>query len=161
MEEENKGAKITTEPGKGGGIQIKPTEGEIKPPLQEQVEKEEEKGTKPGEEEITRKGAEKIPISSAIIKPPLRLEGNVLAEVTGYPGWIYAEEELEEITLLIQELGIMLTPSVQVVIALATMHGAKFTAFQIWKRTGRKNDLKKQTGEVEKPKVPAGEETRA
>ena len=156
------GAKVIVEPGKEkGGISIKPTEGEIKPPLEEQFKEEAERGEEGEEEEIARKVTEKIPISSAIIKPPLRLEGNVLAEVTGYPGWIYTEEELEEITLLIQELGVMLSPGIQVVIALATMHGAKFTAFQIWKRTGRKNDLKKQTGEVEKKKVPEDEEVRA
>ena len=156
------GAKIIVEPGKEtGGIQIKQTEGEIRPPLEEQFKEEAERGEEGEEEEVTRKITEKIPISSAIIKPPLRLEGNVLAEVTGYPGWIYTEEELEEITLLIQELGVMLSPGIQVVIALATMHGAKFTAFQIWKRTGRKNDLKKQTGEVEKKSVPGGEEVKA
>ena len=156
------GAKIIVEPGKEtGGIQIKPTEGEIKPPLAAQFKEEAERGEEGEEEEVTRKVTEKIPISSAIIKPPLRLEGNVLAEVTGYPGWIYTEEELEEITLLIQELGVMLSPQIQVVIALATMHGAKFTAWQIWKRTGKKGDLKKQTGEVAKKEVPAGEEVSA
>jgi len=154
------GVKITTEPGAGGGIQIKPTTGEIEPPLREQFKEEAERGIEGEEEEIARKVTEKIPISSAIIKPPLRLEGNVLAEVTGCPLWMYTEEELEEITFLIQELGVMLTPQIQVVIALATMHGAKFTAWQIWKRTGRKGDLKKQTGEVEKKKVPEDEEVR-
>lgn len=156
------GAKIIVEPGKEiGGIQIKQTEGEIKPPLEDQFKEEAEKGVEGEEEEVTRKITEKIPISSAIIKPPLRLEGNVLAEVTGYPGFMYTEEELEEITALIQELGVMLSPSIQVVIALATMHGAKFTAFQIWKRTGKRGDLKKQTGEVEKKEVPPGEEVHA
>ena len=155
------GAKIIKESGEGtGGIQIKPTEGEIEPPLKEQF-KEEAESRAEGEEEVTRKITEKIPISSAIIKPPLRLEGNVLAEVTGYSGWIYTEEELAEITALIQELGIMLTPQIQIVIALLTIHGAHFTGWQIWKRTGKKGDLKKQTGEVAKKEVPEDEEVRA
>jgi len=159
-EEKGKGVKIDIEKG-SGGINIQPAPGEIKPPLEDQFKAEEERGTEGEEEEITRSVPDKIPISAAIIKPPLRLEGNVLAEITGYQGWIYSEEDLQEITDLFQQCGIMLSPQIQVVIAMATIHGAKFTAYLAWKKRGRPNDLRKQTGEAEKPKVPPGEETIA
>lgn len=159
MEEESKettGAKVTREPGKGEGIEVKATKGEIAPPLGKKGEEETGK-----EEEITRKVTEKIPISSAIIKPPFRLEGNVLAEATGWPGWIYSEEDLEELTKLIQECGVMLAPQIQIVIAILSLHGAKFTGYMAWKKSGKKGDLRKQTGEIEKKKVPEDEEVRA
>jgi len=127
-----------------GGISFEKAKGEIKPPLEgyEAVEEEETKV-------IGKPLKGKVPISPAMVKPPLRFEGLVLAEVTGYPGWIYTEEDLEDIATLIQECGFELDPRIQVFVALGTLHAAKFTGYLNWKRSGRPRDIKKRssTGE--------------
>lgn len=120
------------------GIRIKPAKGELKPPL------EKEEGEAPLEEKIeAKKVVGRLPIHPAIIKPPFRLEGEVLAEITGYPGWIYTEEELEGIASLIAECGWEADPRLQILLGIVTMHGAKFAAYTIWRRRGRKGDLRK------------------
>jgi len=137
-----------------GGIRIEPTEGEIKPPL-EQVE-----GEIPSEEAPEAKRIlGKIALSPAVIKPPLRLEGTVLAEATGWKGWLYTEEELNELCELIEQCGIEMKPQVQVLISLGTMHGVRVACYMNWKRMGRPGDTRKQTGEKPKEEKP-GEETR-
>lgn len=147
--------KIKQEPGGEGGIKITEQPTEIKPPL-ETPEGEEE----PSPEEIEPgKVTGKIPLSPALIKPPLRFEGMVLAEITGYPGWLYTEEDLEDIAELIRECGWEMDPRIQVLLSLVTIHGAKFTGYMAWKRTGRKGDLRKvsTTGELDKTKRPKEE----
>lgn len=140
-------AEIEKVKGESAGIKIERTEGEIRPPLATMAGEE----AKP-EEEIKAKSIPlgKIPISPAIIKPPLRLEGMMLSEVTGYPGWMYTEEDLEEYAELIAQLGLEMSPVFQVLIGLLTLHGAKFMAMTVWKKSGRPGDLKKkrETGEV-------------
>lgn len=137
-----------------GGIEVEHAEGEIEPPL----------GAREGEEppeEVpeAKKVTGKIPLSPAVIKPPLRLEGTILAEATGWAGWLYTEEELEELTNLIAECGIELSPQIQVVIALGTMHGVRVAGYLHWKKKGRPGDTRKRTGEEAKKEVP-GEETK-
>lgn len=146
--------------GQEAGIKIERTEGEIRPPLAGS-EKPEGIPSEGGEGEIApKKITDRIPISSAIIKPPLRLEGLVLSELTGWQGWCWTEEDLEEYAQLIAQLGLELSAAMQVVIGLVTLHGAKFMAFQAWKKSGRPGDLKKRTGEIES-KQRKGEEVRA
>ena len=143
----------------GGGIRVEQVEGEMKPPLSEQeVEK-----LGAGEEIEPKKITGKIPLSPAIIKPPLRLEGLVLSEMTGWPGWIYSEEDLEDFAQLIAQLGIEMSPGLQVIIGLGTLHGAKVIAYQAWKKGGRPGDLKrkKNMGELPKREELPGEEVKA
>lgn len=148
------GVKIEkTEP---SGIKIQKTKGELAPPLTEEKIVEEEKA---GEEVVAKKVIGKIPLSPAVVKPPLRFEGLILSEITGYPHFIYTEEELEEITQLVQECGLEADPRLQVLISLGTIHAVKFADYQRWKRSGRPGDLKKkEKGEVEKTPRPKGEE---
>lgn len=144
----------------GKGIKVTRTEGELEPPLTAEAEKFEAEAA---EQEIAaKKVVGKMPISPAVIKPPLRFEGLALAEVTGYPGWIYTEEDLEDIASLIAECGWEADPRIQVIFALVGLHGAKFTGYMAWRRSGRPGDLKKrtETGEVEKVEH-KGEETLA
>ena len=144
--------KIKIEKPEPSGIKITPTKGEIPPPIGEEEEF-------PPEEIPIKKITGKIPLSPAVIKPPLRLEGLVLAETTGWEGWIYQESDLDDLCALIEQCGIEADPKIQVLLALGTLHGAKFTAYLAWKRGGRRGDLRKkrETGEVEKKPVPPEE----
>lgn len=127
-----------------GGMRIKQTPGEIKPPLDEEQIKEQAE-----EEPVGKRITGKIPLSPAIVKPPLRLEGTVLSEITGFPGWMYTEEDLDDIASLILECGWELTPQIQIIVALAGLHGAKVAAYLHWKRTGKPGDLRKERGSGE------------
>jgi len=151
--EDNDGIKIKQEPSSEGGIKVVEAATEIKPPL----EGPEDQG--PAEEIEPGRVTGKIPLSPAVIKPPLRFEGSVLAEVTGYPGWLYSEEDLEDIAELIRECGWEMDPRIQILLSLVTIHGAKFTGYMAWKRTGRPGDLKKvnKTGEVDRTRRPKEE----
>lgn len=154
MAEEDKGdIKIKQPPGGGEGIKITEPPTEIKPPLELGEEEAPPEEIEPGR--VTGK----IPLSPAVIKPPLRFEGMVLAETTGYPGWLYTEEDLEDIAELIRECGWEMDPRIQVLLCLVTIHGAKFTGYMAWKRSGRKGDLRKasSTGEAERTKRPKEE----
>jgi len=146
--------KIEKEEAHPGGIGVEPTEGEIKPPL-EQPEGEEI----PEEVPEAKRVMGKVPLSPAVIKPPLRLEGTVLAEATGWKGWLYTEEELNDLCELIEQCGIEMRPQVQVLIAFGTIHGVRIAGYMAWKRRGRPGDTRKQTGEKPKEEKP-GEETR-
>lgn len=140
------------------GIKVTPTPGELPPPLKEGEEVE-----TPLEEEIAaKKVMGKIPLSPAVVKPPLRFEGLALAEATGYPGWIWTEEDLEDFAMLIQECGIQADPRIQVLIGLFTLHGAKMMGYMAWKKAGRPGDLKKleETGETKRKERP-GEKIEA
>ena len=149
MAEEDKGdIKINKESAGEGGIKVIEAPTEIKPPLEGPEEEAPVEEIEPGR--VTGK----IPLSPAVIKPPLRFEGMVLAEMTGYPGWLYTEEDLEDIAELIRECGWEMDPRIQILLSLVTIHGAKFTGYMAWKRTGRKGDLRttSKTGEVERTK---------
>jgi len=147
--------EIKQQPAGGEGIKIIEQATEIKPPLSSPDEEKE-----PSVEEIEPgRVTGKIPLSPAVIKPPLRFEGMVLSEITGYPGWLYTEEDLEDIAELIRECGWEMDPRIQILLSLVTLHGAKFTGYMAWKRTGRKGDLRKvsTTGELDKTKRPKEE----
>jgi len=158
---EDKDIKIERDKGGSAGISIERAEGEIAPPLTEERLAEEER---PPEEQIAaKKIVGKMPLLPGVVKPPLRFEGQVLAEITGYPGWMYTEEDLEDIATLIAECGIEADPRLQVVIALLGLHAAKFTAYVAWRRTGRKGDIRSreaETGTITKTERPPEEAVR-
>jgi len=161
---EDIGIGIKKEEAAGGGIGIKAAKAEIPPPLKPETEEGAEEGAPPPPGEAPKKRiTEKIPIVGAVVKPPLRAEGYILAELTGYPGFVYTEEDLENIAQLIDQCGFEATPLVQLAIVLAGLHGAKFIGFQMWKKAGRPGDLRVKPSEVgvaAKKAVP-GEETKA
>jgi len=152
-EEDKSDIKIKKESAGEGGIKVIEAPTEIKPPLEGPEEEAHVEEIEPGR--VTGK----IPLSPAVIKPPLRFEGMVLSEITGYPGWLYTEEDLEDIAELIRECGWEMDPRIQILLSLVTIHGAKFTGYMAWKRTGRKGDLRtaSKTGEVERTKRPKEE----
>lgn len=139
--------KVEKGEGESAGISFEQAKGEIKPPLEGyEGEGGIEGDQRAAEEVVGKRITGKVPISPAMVKPPLRFEGLILSEATGYPGWIYTEEDLDDIATLIQECGWELNPAIQVFVALLTLHGAKFVGFQNWKRSGRIGDLKQKSG---------------
>jgi len=148
----DEGPKIEKEETSPGGIGVEPTEGEIPPPLGEGEEIPEEV---PEAKRVTGK----IPLSPAVIKPFFRGEGIAIAEHTGYPGWLYREDELEGLCELIEQCGVEMKPQFQVLISIGTMHVTRIIGQRIWERKGRPGDIRQRTGEKPAEQKP-GEETR-
>ena len=147
--------EIKQQPAGEEGIKIIEQPTEIEPPLSSADE-----GKEPSVEEIEpARVTGKVPLKPGVVKPLLRFQGAVVADVTGYPGWMYTEEDLQEIGELIELCGWTMDPRIQVVASLAGLNAAKFTAFQLWKRRGRPGDLKKAsgTGEIERTERPKDE----
>ncbi|MBT9148540.1 MAG: hypothetical protein DDT32_02315 [Syntrophomonadaceae bacterium] len=130
----NQGLEIE-DSGEPGIIMGEPT-GDLEPPIKDIADEPE----LPTARQVTGK----IPISSAVIKPPLRFEGLLLSQLTGYPGWIYTEEDLDEIAKLVQSCGYEATPAIQLLLVMAGLHGAKFGGYLAWKKAGRPGDLRKK-----------------
>jgi len=130
-EERIKVGEVTEKP---SGIRIlKRGEPEVEPPLKEGE-------GEPGLEELpkvklAREG--KIPISRGVVKPLLRFEGMALAEQTGYSGFLYTEEDLEDIWQLIEQTGLEATPVVQVFLVLGGMHAERFGGYWMWRKAGK------------------------
>lgn len=140
--EESKGIEIEDSGTTGGaGIIMGEPTGDLEPPIKEEAAAEPEIPT-------AREISKKLPISAAVVKPPLRFEGQVLSQITGYPGWIYTEEDLEEIARLVQECGLEVSPVIQLMIALTGIHATKFTGYVAWKKKGRPGDLGKEEHHV-------------
>jgi len=138
----DKGIEIAGEIGEsaGGIIMDEPT-GELAPPILD------DKPEEGGEEKpisVLKGVPKKIPIPAAVVKPPLRFEGLLLSQLTGYPGWIYTEEDLEEIAQLVRECGFEASPFILLMTAMAGIHGAKLAGFMAWKKAGRPGDLRKE-----------------
>jgi len=134
-----------------GGIEIAQTQGEIKPPLDLEAEAAQEAEEARESEEAAAITPGKIPLSPAVIKPPLRFEGMLLAELTGYPDFVYTEEDISDICEIIKQCGWEATPKSQVLLVLLGIHAAKFAGYMAWKRAGRPGDLKKKVADEKHP----------
>ena len=80
----------------------------------------------------------KVPILASTVRIPLRFEGDFLSTTTGWDGWKYTEEEMDDIWLLVQSLGLEATPAIQLFGIIIGLHGAKLAGFMAWKRRGGK-----------------------
>ena len=80
---------------------------------------------------------EKVPISPALVKPPLRFEGVLLSELTGYDGWLYTDEDLNNIAELVEKCGLEASPAMQLILAVLGIHGAKAAGYLTWVQRGR------------------------
>ena len=89
-----------------------------------------------------------------MVKPPLRFEGFLLYEITGYEGWLYTEEDLEDIAKLVKECGLEATPVFQLIFSMAGIHGTKAAGYLTWVRRGK-------PGKVERSSEQAAEEAIA
>ena len=115
-------------------------EAEVPPPLLE-----EEIAEVPPEVRVAAIG--KIPISPAVVKPLLRFEGIALAETTNFSGFLYTEEDLENIAELVQQCGLQATPMLQLFLALGGMHAERGFAYFAWRKGGKPEGMKYHKGE--------------
>ena len=127
--------------GGGGGMNFTKSRSEVKPPFAGRDEEEKLQKTLPergnvGEQEgVVRTG--KVPLHPAFIRLPLRAEGLVLTEMTGYAGWIYDEATLNDLAEMGQQLGVELNPGMQFAVALVCAHAVKTIGYYGWIKAGK------------------------
>lgn len=117
-----------------GGINIEQVaQYETKPPLEGVSEEEykEQTGIGKVEEEIKRG---KIPLPGSAFKGPIRTIGATLTELTGYPGWGYTEEELNDIATVWEACGIEASPMVAAIVVTVGITGGKAGGYFVWRR---------------------------
>lgn len=125
-------------------------EGGVRPPL------EAEEGAEAGagaEEEARIEGAlraGKVPLHPAFVRLPLRAEGVILHQFTGYPGFEYDEGTLNDLAEMAQQLDIELNPTWQFLVALLAAHAVKFLGYAAWRKAGKPKLT--ETGELVKEK---------
>lgn len=94
------------------------------------------------EEKLRTAARGKIPIVPGAVRLPLRFEGEFLSVTTGWDGWRYSDEDLEDIVELVQACGLEASPAMQLVACLAGVHAAKLAAFAAWKKKGVRKTAK-------------------
>jgi len=115
------------------------------PPIEEEPREEEPFGA---EARIARQG--KVPLHPAAIRFPAAVAGRVSAEVTGFPGLIFTDQELQELGELWTQCGMEASPLVQAMVATTAMIAIKMAALLAWQKAGRPGDLKQK--EIEEGK---------
>ena len=126
-----------------------PDEGDqVIPPLSGGLYQEEQEAKVETEAGILSQGA--VPLHPAVVRPIFRFEGQVLAEWTGYDGWEYGQEDLNDLAEAAAQMGIMAPAWAQFMLLVVGLHGVRFTAYRAWKRSGRASS-KRIVGAVEPP----------
>ncbi len=123
-----------------GGISLeRGSDGQIPPPLAGVSEEPEQEA--PGLVKEMKKGA--IPLPATMVKAPLRTAGLIATETTGWEGWGFSDEELEDIASAFQDAGVEVPPLVAALLTLSGVVAAKAGGYYVWKR-------KKQQGSTER-----------
>ena len=130
---------MAEKPAESSGLRMVREEApEIAPPGA--VSGEETPGIKPPEgeapgEKLAQAGM--VPLHPAFVRLPLRAEGAILHQFTGFAGWEYDEATLNDLAEMSQTLGIELNPLWQFIIALLSVHAVKVLGYVAWKRAGK------------------------
>lgn len=77
---------------------------------------------------------EKIPLQAGVIRLPVRLLGNILLELTKYPGFEIKDQELEDFVQAWEKVGIEMTPLVQALLVTGELVVVKAGGYVAWKR---------------------------
>lgn len=109
------------------------------PPVEEEPREEEPFGA---EARLARQG--KVPLHPAAIRFPAAVAGRASAEITGFPGLIFTDQELQELGELWTQCGMEASPLVQAMVATTAMIAIKMAALLAWQKAGRPGDLKQQ-----------------
>lgn len=139
-----------------GGVIFKRKGGEVAAPYAGQQD-EEKPGALPGregvpgaEEELLKAG--KVPLHPAMIRAPASVLGRIGTELTGYPGFTFTEQELNDLAEVWVMTGVEMSPMLQATITTTSLFGFKSLGYFAWAKAG-------------KPQVPGakaiGEETTA
>lgn len=118
-------------------------ESESRPPLAGQ-EGQEGGGGVMGEPESLEPGAfgpaakaGKVPLHPAVIRLPCSILGRVGSELTGYPGFVFTQQELDDLAALWEQTGVQMNPMTQAAIGTTAMIGGKVLGYFAWVKAGK------------------------
>jgi hypothetical protein len=77
-----------------------------------------------------------VPLSAPIVKFPILTVSHAVAEVTGYPGWNFTEDEANALADAIAELGYQVPPWANAMLLAVGIVAGKTISYAIWKRRG-------------------------
>ena len=127
--------------GDGQGITFTKPKSQTAPPFAGREEDEELKQPLPPregvgvEEGVARTG--KVPMHPAVIRLPFSILGRVGTELTGYPGFTFTEQELNDLAELWVQCGIEMSPLLQASIGTSAMVGGKSLGYFAWVKAGK------------------------
>lgn len=113
------------------------TEAQVSPPLAA-GEIREEKAEAPPEVEEIRPIVGPAPLHPAMIRLPASVLGRAAHLMTGYEGFEFTDQELNDLAELWVAAGIRLNPTTQAAIGTTAMLAAKVGGFIAWKRMGKR-----------------------
>lgn len=124
-----------------GGMKFSKPPAQVKAPFEGREEEEELKQPMPpqgevgAEERVTRAG--KVPLHPAVIRLPFSIAGRIGFELSGYPGFVFSEQELADLSELWVQTGVVMTPMLQAAIGTTAMTGGKFLGYFAWVKAGK------------------------
>lgn len=131
----------------GPGIHIKQAPPiDTAPPL-EGIEEGPGEAFQPGPE-IQTMASGRMPLDPLVVTPLLRFEGELLAEMTKYKGWLYSQEEIDAAANLIRNCSIEMRPDMQLAVMLIGLHAAKGGGYLVWRRQGKPENMRVEPGEA-------------
>uniref|UniRef100_A0A6M3JPQ2 Uncharacterized protein n=1 Tax=viral metagenome TaxID=1070528 RepID=A0A6M3JPQ2_9ZZZZ len=83
-----------------------------------------------------------VPLHPAMIRIPMRAEGLALEHITGWEGWPWTEEELNDFAEMGAALDIRLNPLWQFMVAIISAHAIKISFYVRWSRAGKPTQSK-------------------
>ena len=86
-------------------------------------------------ERVARQG--KIPLHPAVVRLPASILGRIGTELTGYPGFTFTEQELNDLADLWMQCGIQMNPLMQASIGTTAMLGGKSIGYFSWVKMGK------------------------
>ena len=136
---------IDTEPS-SEGIAFNRIEGDIPPPATRRKHEEpisEDTEAQKVDQERTREFVEgRIPLHPAVIRLPASVFGRLASEISGYEGFTFTQEELDDLASLWMACGIEANPRLQAMVGSIAMLGVKAGGYTVWRRQGSPGDVR-------------------
>jgi len=129
------------------GIAFNRVQGDIPPPAtrrkHEDTISEDTTEDQKIDQERTREFVEgRIPLHPAVIRLPASVFGRLASEITGYEGFTFTQEELDDLASLWMACGIEANPRLQAMVGSIAMLGVKAGGYTVWRRQGSSGDIR-------------------
>ena len=147
------------EPENSSGIGFTQTEGQLTP---RSTAAESSEPAPPGQPATGKpqETAKTIKISSAAVKLPLLSISRAVAEGTGYEKFAFNTEEADTLAQAIVDLGVEVSPLVNVLLLAAGIVGVKAAGYAWWLKAGKpgaNGSGQRQAPEIDEPDPPMGD----